>query len=680
VELHETISPLSSKHPPSQAVPSTVKQCQAPSCLGIAGEGRSVDGEHSPQGENNKGKGVLDLKQFKKIIALAMALVMVLCMSAVALADGTNNLVVDGSLVIGGLDAGDTVKLYRVIDWDNGATNGTGNGWVVNSRFTGEGKLSAEEVSTIIGTATTPGAISSTVALKIKGIAAGITGDGDYQGTAAAITEPSCTGIKITTPTAGLYVAIVTPVKPGTVYNPIFVAADYQQPTTGNTNEWQVVNLVKSYSNAALAKKEQVTVTKELTDSDTADASNKLATNVDVGEVLKFTVTTIIPYFDATDWTDPSYKFTDTLTGLKLVVDTDHPITVKTCDVGGTLAPLTAGDSTYTTNGAKTDDISLVIDFAKAYLLSTTVTEAQDLEVTYYAKISDTAAKNVNPTDNSVVIEYTNNPADESSKGKLKDRTNQYSFSLDADVFGQEDYESSEIIKIGVDKNGSILTTTQTYNNGTTTSPLQGASFALLTTNNTDKIDALIGKTEAELKALGADSGIYRNDQNPSGAAFTSTASGKMNIKGLDAGTYYLVETKAPDGYIRDTNVYTITINASYKDETVNETLPGNIPVTYTTKILDYYTVAISDGTNTQNSRYDMTYGTEGVAKVTLATSSKHTATNTIADNSTLISNTQGVELPSTGGIGTTIFYVVGAVLMLGAAAIMVARRKAEQE
>ena len=34
----------------------------------------------------------------------------------------------------------------------------------------------------------------------------------------------------------------------------------------------------------------------------------------------------------------------------------------------------------------------------------------------------------------------------------------------------------------------------------------------------------------------------------------------------------------------------------------------------------------------------------------------------------------------STGGIGTTIFYVAGIVLVLGAAAIVIARRKAEQE
>ena len=44
------------------------------------------------------------------------------------------------------------------------------------------------------------------------------------------------------------------------------------------------------------------------------------------------------------------------------------------------------------------------------------------------------------------------------------------------------------------------------------------------------------------------------------------------------------------------------------------------------------------------------------------------------------VENNKGTVLPSTGGIGTTIFYVAGAVLVLGAAAIVIARRKAEQQ
>ncbi len=61
----------------------------------------------------------------------------------------------------------------------------------------------------------------------------------------------------------------------------------------------------------------------------------------------------------------------------------------------------------------------------------------------------------------------------------------------------------------------------------------------------------------------------------------------------------------------------------------------------------------------------------------------KPASTNNLTTELTVeseVTNNKGAELPSTGGIGTTIFYIAGAVLVLGAAAIVIARRKAEQD
>ncbi len=42
----------------------------------------------------------------------------------------------------------------------------------------------------------------------------------------------------------------------------------------------------------------------------------------------------------------------------------------------------------------------------------------------------------------------------------------------------------------------------------------------------------------------------------------------------------------------------------------------------------------------------------------------------------TTVENESGAELPSTGGIGTTMFYVIGAILVIGAGVVLVTRRR----
>lgn len=122
----------------------------------------------------------------------------------------------------------------------------------------------------------------------------------------------------------------------------------------------------------------------------------------------------------------------------------------------------------------------------------------------------------------------------------------------------------------------------------------------------------------------------------------TTPESGLITISGLDADAYVLTETQAPEGYNLLEEPITITITSNTSPENVGQT---DISVVYTS------TSAITD---------DNTTGT-------------YTGTLDIL-------NLTGTLLPSTGGIGTTIFYIIGGVLIVAGVAYFILRRKADAE
>ena len=135
------------------------------------------------------------------------------------------------------------------------------------------------------------------------------------------------------------------------------------------------------------------------------------------------------------------------------------------------------------------------------------------------------------------------------------------------------------------------------------------------------------------------------------GNVYTATtgADGALTFTGLDAGTYTLVETVAPDGFTLDPTPHVVVISAEYS-EANNKLTKLEITI---------------DGKAT--STYVVNYETTGEVKVT-------TNTTTV----TKIANTRISSLPSTGGIGTTIFTIVGCGIMIAAAGLFFASRRKE--
>lgn len=108
----------------------------------------------------------------------------------------------------------------------------------------------------------------------------------------------------------------------------------------------------------------------------------------------------------------------------------------------------------------------------------------------------------------------------------------------------------------------------------------------------------------------------------------TTGETGELVINGLADGTYYLTETKAPRGY----NLLREPVKVKIDHTTANGKLTE--------------TSFVADQTETDTS---------GVVKV---------------------ENNAGAELPSTGGIGTTVFYVLGSAMALGAVILLVTKKR----
>ncbi len=127
---------------------------------------------------------------------------------------------------------------------------------------------------------------------------------------------------------------------------------------------------------------------------------------------------------------------------------------------------------------------------------------------------------------------------------------------------------------------------------------------------------SLYDSTGAIVKLTAKDNNVYKVDPNGTVTEITTDETGLFTIEGLKDGTYTLTEVKAPEGY---------------------------------NSVADITVVIAEDGTITMNG-------------------------STITQ--VKVENNAGSTLPETGGMGTTLFYVFGAILMVGAAVLLVTKRR----
>lgn len=641
------------------------------------------------------------MKNFKKLMALVVAMVMIataMLPMAVSAADKTQK------ITIAGLEKGDTVKLYKVLGWTDDAADAKTklavNGWYWVAPFSNTFNKDANEDDM---EDTLYAAVDENNKLQINSELAGdIARALNENGTDRPVDSKQIDGntyeYKFTevdeasTVNDGLYVAIVTPEKTDHVYNPIFVHLD-----SNTTEDSFTVNMDESYTKATkAAKKSEVKVDKDskskndytdtgkdttaLTGQEaTPDAQGDLGKTVKPGDELTFTVKTVIPGY-AKIYKKPVFNVSDTM--VDLIYQKNVKVYLQDSD-GNKGADIAASNYNITKNA----DDGYKIEFKDTYLQTLTVAQPIILEYTAKvpASVGEEDAANITREKNTVEIEFSHDPSTESDQGNggdlkhEKDITNHYTFAIDANALWSGNnkdegpgHSGSEIIKVAVDKDGKPITESHATSvfpgeDGQTTTvngTLAGAEFMLYYGKDNGSGELVIDE----------DHPVY-TDGN-----IISDNEGRLNMTGLDAGTYFLKELKAPAGFVKSSDVVRIDIEATFREQTYTEyydedgnwfteSAPGLTKYEYKAKELASYTIKYNGETASSHTFNHIEESEKNVAKVS-------SDVPKVSEMPHSIKNTKGVELPSTGGMGTTLFYVIGAILVIGAGVVLVTKRR----
>ena len=395
------------------------------------------------------------------------------------------------------------------------------------------------------------------------------------------------------------------------------------------------------------------------------------ANKAGIGDTVAFQITGKVPNY--TGYDKYFYVINDTLSA-GLTFDGAQNVVVK---VGETT--LVQGTDyevlTSSTSPAATSPHTFEVAFKKIkdYTIDTAIT------VTYTATVNQNAEIGTPGNKNETDVTYSNNP-NNSSNGNpgenpkptsdtptgtsAKDTTVTYVAELDLTKYKDEVGANnllagatftltgtSNIVKgkgadifVQDDTNGTYWKTYWKLNDGTytTTAPhgdIKDADNNVKVESNEASYDSTTKKYKLQHVTE------YEAGTEQIFMQGASGADGKIVFKGLGAGTYTLTEVVTPTGYnTADPITFTIEI-------TVPETIStGAEAATYSVK--DITPTGTTIGLNGNDA-------TTGIYE-----------TNVI--------DKSGTELPSTGGIGTTIFYVVGAILVIGAGVVLITKRRME--
>lgn len=234
-----------------------------------------------------------------------------------------------------------------------------------------------------------------------------------------------------------------------------------------------------------------------------------------------------------------------------------------------------------------------------------------DIYVKFTATLNDDAVIGLDGNPNTLTLEYSNNPNNETQTTTgTSDTVIVFTYELD-------------VTKV----------------DGKDNTPLEGVEFKMRNADGKYVIISTTGDNKGRVTGWA--------DTKEGGSVLTTASGGNFAVIGLDDGVYYLEETRPKDGYntIKDPIQVTISATTANGQNWTDGTAAN---------ALTALNITIGEGDDAS-----MTQGSADTGSV-----------------STIVKNNKGIELPGTGGIGTTIFYIVGGILVVGAAVLLIAKKR----
>ncbi|PSJ32087.1 hypothetical protein UF10_01405 [Peptostreptococcus russellii] len=512
------------------------------------------------------------MKRMKKIMAMLLAAMMTMAMTITAFAaEGTNTLTVNVKSTTPAQDLnGQTINLYKLFDVTESESGETINYAYTVNTATGY----KDALLSVLGSPLTASSTNEEFVSAVRAI--GSNDSAEVQNFANNFTTYALTNSLAATATSGK----ITESKTSHEFTGLDTGYYLVYVTGGKEIQSSLVT-VDATTNTVSLKTEAPSIEKK------ADKET-----VNIGQVVKYTVTGSIP--DTTGYAEYVYKIHDELsTGLDFVNDVAGTAlgtgaTTVNVTVAFTDNSLTVGGTTPTTAALSGEgNRKMSLDLSE-WVRANQTNKGEEFTVIYYAKVNKDA---VVTEKNKAELEYGNQPGETTTTTPSEAKTPTYPL----DILKK---------KAGTDEK------------------LAGAKFKLYSS----KTDADANDDTKAIKVSPVTTtvaGSYVVDPTSSTTEFESveeiTGEGyNLRVNGLAEGTYYLVETQAPDGYNKLTAPIEIKITKSADTEVNNWTISKDGAVE-TDKIID-------------------------------------------------IANSTGSLLPFIGGRGTIVFAVIAVLLVFGVA------------